>query len=134
MYVCVCIVLCTQLPPCARDAAVLFNVSLEMPLAGSSSSGGSSSIAGSSTGLVGTTVPAGAAPADPQALADALTAAAFAAPWTCLSAEGQMRMFSTVTLSVQLPRGPGDGAVQVSRHRILRLLCLCMHVHIGANC
>eukprot|EP00198_Chlamydomonas_reinhardtii_P005667 XP_001695003.1 predicted protein [Chlamydomonas reinhardtii] len=53
------------------------------------------------------------------ALADALTAAAFAAPWTCLSAEGQMRMFSTVTLSVQLPRGPGDGAVQLDPNVLL---------------
>ncbi|KAG2437214.1 hypothetical protein HXX76_005877 [Chlamydomonas incerta] len=117
-----------ELPPCARDAAVLFNVSLEMPLSGSSGSGSSNSgsgSAGSSTGSTGLVTTAAAAatgaatPADPQSLADALAAAAFAAPWACLSAESQMRMFSTVTLSVQLPRGPGDGALQLDPSLLL---------------
>ncbi|KAG2495877.1 hypothetical protein HYH03_006115 [Edaphochlamys debaryana] len=86
-----------ELPPCAQSSSVLFNVSIEIDVAPSSSSASSPS----------SSDPFANSPGDPRALAARLAAAALSAPATCLSDETQMRMASSLTLTLQLPVGPG---------------------------
>ncbi|GLI61101.1 hypothetical protein VaNZ11_003383 [Volvox africanus] len=98
----------TEVPPCAGYTSVLYNVTLNITLGPERVSGTTSSLlkglnavsqSSSSSGTV--------TPASPLQLADALVGAQLAAPWVCLSTEGQMRMISRFQLDVQLPKGPG---------------------------
>ncbi|GIL58370.1 hypothetical protein Vafri_13434 [Volvox africanus] len=97
----------TEVPPCARYTSVLYNVTLNVTLGADRSSSTTSSLLKGLTAVSKSSSSGSDTPANPLELADALVGAQLAAPWVCLSTEGQMRMISRVQLDVQLPKGPG---------------------------
>ncbi|GIL81255.1 hypothetical protein Vretimale_1183 [Volvox reticuliferus] len=102
----------TEIPPCARYTSVLYNVTLDITLGPERSSSTTSSLLNglnaASKSSSGSGKSSSDTPANPLELADALVGAQLAAPWVCLSTEGQMRMSSQIQLDLQLPKGPGE--------------------------